>query len=113
MGAKRLVLPALAMAILTAAAFAGNTPWPKYVPPRTGTFMFVNSPNAQGANFSKVRNQQQYRRCMMSRLGMAIRLMFCIPAVWFAMAVMAWAALVSSKEPLVDIALYAAERLAH
>lgn len=49
----------------------------------------------------------------MSRLGMAIRLMFCIPAVWFAMAVMAWAALVSSKEPLVDIALYAAERLAH
>lgn len=49
----------------------------------------------------------------MSRLGMAIRLMFCIPAVWFAIAVMAWAILISSKDPMVDIALYAVERLAH
>ena len=48
----------------------------------------------------------------MSRLGLAIRLMFCIPAVWFAMAVTAWAVWVSSREPLVDIALYAVERLA-
>ncbi len=49
----------------------------------------------------------------MSRLGIAIRLMLCIPAVWFAIAVTAWAVLVSGKEPLVDIALYAVERLAH
>ena len=49
----------------------------------------------------------------MNRLGMAIRLVFYIPAVWFAMAVVAWAVLVSSKDPMVDIALYAVERLAH
>ncbi len=49
----------------------------------------------------------------MSRFGTAIRLMLYIPAVWFAMAVTAWAVLVSSREPLVDIALYAVERLAH
>ncbi|MCP4536886.1 MAG: hypothetical protein GY832_07040 [Chloroflexi bacterium] len=49
----------------------------------------------------------------MNRLGIAIRLVLCIPAVWFAMAVTAWAVLISGKEPFVDIALYAFERLAH
>jgi hypothetical protein len=49
----------------------------------------------------------------MNRLGVAIRLVFCIPAVWFAMAVTVWAVLISGREPLVDIALYAVERLAH
>lgn len=49
---------------------------------------------------------------MSSRLGIAIRLLFCIPAMWFAMAVLGWAAWLSSREALVDIALYAVERLA-
>ena len=50
---------------------------------------------------------------MSSRLGIAIRLLFCIPAVWFAMMVVGWALWLSSREPLMDIALYAVERLAH
>jgi hypothetical protein len=54
-----------------------------------------------------------YRRCTMSRLGAAIRLLFFIPAVWFAMAVVAWALWVSGREPLMDITLYAIERLSH
>jgi len=49
----------------------------------------------------------------MSRLGMAIRLVLCLPAVWFAMAVVGWALWFSGREAFVDIALYAVERMAH
>ena len=49
----------------------------------------------------------------MSRLWIAIRLLFCIPAMWFAIAVVGWAIWISGREPLVDIALYAVERLSH
>jgi len=49
----------------------------------------------------------------MSRLGIAIRLLFCLPALWLAMLVTGWALWISGREPLVDIALYAVERLAH
>ncbi len=49
----------------------------------------------------------------MSRLWIAIRLLFCLPALWFAMMVMGWALWIGGREPLVDIALYAVERLAH
>ena len=49
----------------------------------------------------------------MSRLWIAIRLLICLPAMWLTMAVVGWAVLVSSREPIVDIALYAVERLSH
>ncbi len=49
----------------------------------------------------------------MGRLGIAIRLLFCLPAMWLTMAVVGWAILVSGREPIVDIALYAVERLSH
>ncbi len=49
----------------------------------------------------------------MSRLWIAIRLLFCIPAMWFAVVVVGWFILISGREPIVDIALYAVERLAH
>ena len=49
----------------------------------------------------------------MSRLWLAIRLLFCIPAMWFAVMVVGWAIWISGREPLVDIALYAVERLSH
>lgn len=49
----------------------------------------------------------------MSRLWLAIRLVLCLPAVWFAIVVMGWAILVNGREPFVDIALYAVERLFH
>jgi hypothetical protein len=31
-------------------ALAGNTPWPKWTPPLTGTHYYINAPNAQGPN---------------------------------------------------------------
>jgi hypothetical protein len=37
--------------------------------------------------------------------------MFYLPAVWIALAVMAWVVWVNGREPLVDIGLYAAQRL--
>lgn len=49
----------------------------------------------------------------MNRLWLAIRLVLCLPAVWLAIAVVGWAIWVNSREPLIDIALYAVERLSH
>jgi len=47
----------------------------------------------------------------MSRLGSAIRLMFCMPPVWIATAELVWVGWLNGREPLVDIALYAIQRL--
>jgi len=47
----------------------------------------------------------------MGRLGVAIRLMLCIPPVWIAAVVLVWAAWVNSQAAIVDIALFAVERL--
>jgi len=47
---RKLVLCCLALLMLGGFCFAGNTPWPKWVPPITGTHYLLNNPNAQGAN---------------------------------------------------------------
>jgi len=47
----------------------------------------------------------------MGRLGSAIRMVFFIPPVWIALAVMVAAILINGWEPGIDIARYAAMRL--
>jgi hypothetical protein len=47
----------------------------------------------------------------MGRLGTAMRLMLCIPPVWIATLVLVWAAWINSQDAIVDIALFAVERL--
>jgi hypothetical protein len=47
----------------------------------------------------------------MGRFGTAIRLMLCIPPVWIAALVLVWAAWINSQDAIVDIALFAVERL--
>ena len=47
----------------------------------------------------------------MGRFGGAIRLMLCIPPVWIAAVVLVWAAWINSQDAILDIALFAVERL--
>jgi hypothetical protein len=47
----------------------------------------------------------------MGRFGVAIRLMLCIPPVWIAAVVLVWAAWINSQDAILDIALFAVERL--
>jgi hypothetical protein len=48
----------------------------------------------------------------MNRLGTAIRLIFCLPAMWIMLAVIAMV-IAANSEPFVDILLYAVERFSH
>ena len=47
----------------------------------------------------------------MKGLGSAIRLVFYLPALWIALAVLAAAVAFNNSEPFADIARYAIERL--
>ena len=47
----------------------------------------------------------------MSRIGLAIRLMFLLPPVWIVLAALALVIVTNGWEPGVDIARYAVERL--
>ena len=47
----------------------------------------------------------------MRRVGTAIRLVFCLPALWVMLAVTAFVVMVNSSEPLADILVFAIQRL--
>ena len=47
----------------------------------------------------------------MRRIGTAIRLIFCLPALWILLAVTTFVVMVNSSEPLADILVFAVQRL--